>query len=460
MSKLKDLYRKSDWYTVFHFEDDRGKARSNLLFASITQTVISGLTTGVFYSGYLSTFGINIVSISVLTLIPYVTSFLSMLAPVILERFKKRRKVLTVARLLYYTINILGPTLLPLLIADQGKRLAGMVVLVFLANAINALFSSGYSAWHMGYIDPEIRSAYMTACNIISTAVSGILMLSLGAVTDQLEGPSQQVLLAAFRCGAFALALLDTYFMQKPREPEYKTGTGTKISLVSTFRIPLSNKRFMLIMSVYALHQIVGCLINSVVNTWLLESVNVSYAYISFINMTPIFFMLPTSALWGRFVRRHGNLSTLALMEGIQAMALLAHAFMTESNYLWVMTIVKLIQNCIYLGVNISVSSLIYIALPEEDRTSYLSFYQILSNVTLLLSLSIGTWVVAAMGDRVVTILGYSFASVPLLFLIQTIGFLILPVYVRWVGKKVEPEGWVFHKGQYHIPFLHRNHPK
>lgn len=449
MSKLKELYRKSDWYTVFNSVDERGCARSNLLCAAITQTVINGLTTGVFYSGYLSSFGIDIVSISVLTMMPYVTSFLSMLTPVILERFNKRRGILTMSRMLYYMINILGPTILPLVVEDQGGRLTGMVVLVFLANSINALFISGYSAWHMGYIDPKIRSAYMTASSLVSTAVSGMLMLGLGVVTDRLEGQTRQIILAMFRCVAFALAILDVYLLQKPREPEYKASAAKRVNLVSALLIPLSNRRFLLIIAVYLCHTVNACMINSVVHTWLLESVKVSYAYISFIQMTPFFFMLPTSALWGRFVRKHGSLMTLALVEGINAAALFAHAFMTEGNYLWVMTIVKLLQNCVALGTNISSGSLLYIALPEEDQTCYLSFYQIMSNLALLLSMSIGTWVVAAMGDSTVTILGHSFSSVPLLFLVQSAGFIILPIFVSWVGRKVEPDGWKFNKRQY-----------
>lgn len=458
MGKLKDFYRQSSWYSVFNFQDERGSARSYMLFASISVGVVNGLTTGTFYAGYLSSFGIDIVNISILTLMPYLmTSLLSPLVPVILGRFKRRRLFLTVTRIAYFAINILGITVLPLVIKDPQGRMMGLIGIVAVANIVNPLFGSGYSAWHMGYIDPEIRSGYMTASHLVSAAISGILMVALGAVTDGLEGQRRQVLLACFRCAAFLIAMLDVYFLQKPKEPEYKASIQPRVSLVSALKIPLSNKRFMLIMMVYLFHACFGCLLNSVVHTWLLEDVRVTYTYINFINMTNVFFILPTSAFWGRCVCKRGTLGTLALVEMLSAFAYFLHAFMTESNYIWVMTAVKLIQNCVALGANISAGSLIYIALPEEDQTSYLAFYQSLSNVASLLGMSIGTWVVAAMGDRAITIAGFRFTSVPTLFLIQTVIFLVLPFFARWVGKKVEPDGWKFNKRHYHIPFLHKN---
>lgn len=455
-TRVRRFFKKSGWYSVFHFEDDRGSARSYLLFASIVQSIVNGLMTGVFYSGYLGSFGIDIVNISILMLIPYITSLFSLLTPVILERHMSRRKILTASRIAYYTINILGLTFLPLAVHSQQGRVFGLVCITFLANAINSLFTSGYSAWHMGYIDPEIRSGYMTANTLMSSAISGILMLALGAITDSFQGKSQQILLAGFRCAAFLIAMLDVYFLQKPKEPEYKVSEQNRLSIIRSLKIPLSNKRFILIMTVYLLHASFSSLVNSVVTPWLLEEIKVSYAYINFINLTNVFFILPTSTFWGKYVRKHGTLGTLALAQALMVPSYILHALMTESNYLWVMTAVKLIQNCVNLGTTICVNSLIYIALPEENQTDYLSFYQILVNMSALLGMSVGTWVVAAMGDQTVLIAGFRFSSVPVLFLIQAAAFSVLPVFVCRAGRRIEPEGWQLSKQRFHFPFNHR----
>lgn len=449
MCRLKDLYKRSAWSEVFHFDNARGSARCYLLFASIAQAIVNGLTTGIFYSGYLGSFGIDIVSISILTLVPYISGFLTLFSPAILERLQRRRFLLTAARMAYYTINILGLTILPVVVESSAGRMVGLVVIVLLSNGINALFSPGYSAWHMGYIEPEVRSGYITATNLVAQAVSGSFLLAAGAITDGVEGQDRQNLLMALRCLAFGIAMADVYFLQKPGEPVYKRTARTALS--SALTVPLGNRHFLLIMLVYTLHCMFSALLSSVVNTWLLEQIQVSYTYINFINLTNVFFILPTSAVWGRCIRKRGNLGTLALAQMMMVPSYILHALMMPENYQMVMTAVKLIQNTVNLGISISVGSLIYIALPEEDQTCYLSFYQILGNLSSLLSMSAGTWVVAAMEDMAITLFGWRFTSVPVLFLAQAALFAALSCFVRRVAKQVEPNGWEQRKAHFHL---------
>ena len=106
MSKLGKLYRKTGWHTVFSFDNEGASARTHLLFATIAQAVVGGFSGGVFYTGLLMGYGINIVNISIITFIPYITSFFTLLTPFILERFPKRRLLLTVARIAYYVQNL------------------------------------------------------------------------------------------------------------------------------------------------------------------------------------------------------------------------------------------------------------------------------------------------------------------------------------------------------------------
>ena len=70
MKHLIALYRRSSWHPVYNFMTTGGKARSNLLFAIIVQAIVNGFTGGIFYTGLLVGYGINIVNISIITVIP------------------------------------------------------------------------------------------------------------------------------------------------------------------------------------------------------------------------------------------------------------------------------------------------------------------------------------------------------------------------------------------------------
>ena len=439
--KLFDvIFQTAMWRSVFKGDDSHGVARRYLLFSTMAQAAVSGLTTGVFYSGYLSSYGINIVGLSILTLLPHFSSLFSLLAPIILERVERRRLILTVLRGLYYVTNILGTSLLPLIITGEQARMMGLIFIVLLSNMFNALTLPGYSAWHMPYVDKFERSGYFTATTLVSTAFSGFFAVAAGFVTDLITGSARLTVFLACRCLAFFVALLDIYFMQKPPEPVYQHSYRKRPSLVQVLVMPLRCRRFALAMGVHFMVTLISNLINSVIDTWLVQDVRVRYSFISAVNLSKVLFILPTSVIWRKVMKKKGTFSTLSISIGFSIPALFLHAFMTHENYLIIMLLVKLIQNFLSLGSSISEANLIYLSTPEKDQICYLSFYQILTHAASLLGMSIGTWVVAAMGKQVLFICGFSFTSVPVLLLSQGVLYLLLIPYMLRTGRELEPE--------------------
>ena len=169
MNKLSKLYRRSSWYPVYNSDSISGKARTSLLGVVIVQAIVGGFTGGIFYSGLLVGFGINIVNISILTAIPTICSFFAIFSPQILSRFKRRRTVLSITRILYYIVNILGITLLPQFIQSSAGRIAGLIAISFTSSTINSLFSPGYSPWHMAHITDDVRINYFSSTTLRPT---------------------------------------------------------------------------------------------------------------------------------------------------------------------------------------------------------------------------------------------------------------------------------------------------
>ena len=439
MSKLRDLYRKTGWHTVFSYDDEASTARTNLLYATIIQGVVNGFTTGVFYTGLLMGYGINIVNISIITLVPYVASLFSLLTPYILERFPVRRWILSIARVGYYTVNILGITLLPILVKDPGARVVGLVVIVFLAHSINFLFA-GYSPWHMVYITPEVRTGYFSATALVSNLSGSVFLIIASVVTDSLSPDAQLKLIVALRFAAYAIAFLDIYFLQRPREPVYTVSTA-KPSILDIFRLPLSNKRFLLTILIYDIYSYIANMVAVVHITWLLQDVGTGYLYINGINAVYSLAILFTSPLWSRFMQKKGTFVSLAIGCFLLAPTHFAYAFVTGENYMWLLTIIRLAQHGISMLLHFSASNLIYINLPKADQTNYISFHTVMANVSVFASLGTATWVVAAMGDSVWYLFGQPMSSVPTLLLVQFVLFMLLGIFVLLIRKKVEPEG-------------------
>lgn len=436
---IRDYYYLSGWNRVYNNKNDGGKARLSLLSAIIVQAIVGGFSGGIFYTGLLVEYGINIVNISIITVIPYIASLFSLFTPYIMERFKKRKTILTVSRIAYYVVNILGITLLPQVVQSDSGRVIGLIIIVFLANVINFLFSPAYSPWHMAYITEDVRMPYFSSTTLVSNVSSSIVLILASLVTDRLQGDSRLTLIIILRYAAFAVAMLDVYFLQKPKEPNYEA-TSVKPSLADIVRLPLSNKKFALTMLIYALYAYSVNICNSVINAWLLEEVKVSYLYINVINAFYALAIVFTSSFWSRVMRKNGTFKTLMLSLLAQAPTYLAYAFVTNGNYLWLMTLVRLTQHALGMSLTYPANNLIYVNLPPADQTNYLSFYTITGNIAVFLGMMTGTWVVAGMGTHTLNLFGVQLGGVPVLLLAEAILLALLGGLIWLLRDKVEPD--------------------
>ena len=92
---IKIKWRNSAFVRTFNLHDEKAKGRSCFLASSVLASLASQLSGGIFYTGFLLSYGINIVNIGIITFVPTITRLLSMFSPFILERFRRRKAILT-----------------------------------------------------------------------------------------------------------------------------------------------------------------------------------------------------------------------------------------------------------------------------------------------------------------------------------------------------------------------------
>lgn len=439
MRWLKKIYMRSEWYPVYNTRTENARARTALLMSALVFPVYTGFSSGIFYTGLLMGYGINIVNISIVTFIPTIASLASLFSPFVLERFQKRRTIVTVTRMIVHLLNIIGITLLPQLVQDETSRVIGLIAIVFVANVISHLFTPGYSSWHMPYITPDVRSVYFASTTLVSNASSGLVLILFSLITDSLPADAQLNLIVTMRYVSFAFALLDCYFLQKPKEPNYAV-TASRPALGDIFRLPFSNKRFLLTMVIYGIYAYIANIAASVSNAWLLDEVRLSYSYVNIINALYSLAILFTSRFWGKIVKKNGTFKTMAIGLLLHLPTYIAYGFVSHDNYIWLMTLVRLTQHALGMSLLLSTNNLIYVNLPPADQTNYIAFHSLVGNLAIFFGMMTGTWVVAAFGSNVWTLFGHTLSSVPTLLMAQGILFALLAVLIMAIRKKVEPD--------------------
>jgi MFS family permease len=441
MANFKSVWRNSTIKRLFNLKTDEARGRSCMLASSVLSSIVANITGGIFYSGYLVEYGITIINIGILTFIPFIATGFSLLSPMILERIKKRRVILAASRAASYIIKILGMILLPILVKSESGRNIGFAVIVFTASAINSLFASGYSVWHINFLPESIRADYFNISSAIANFIVGMVTLLSAIITDTLAQSEQRIqIITALYIVGFVLAMLDVFVLCLPKEYEYEHSSEAKPKLTDTIRLAFSQKKFILTMWIMFGYTFASNLTASVINVYLLEDIGVSYTFVTGINASYFVFFVLFGAMAKRMISKYAWFKTFAYAVFPLFFTYILYSFVDHGNYRWLMLIVRLTQHFLSVMIQITYSNFPYINLPPGDRTNYLSFYTVFVNLASLLSMLLGTGFVGWFGDSHITLLGRQLGSIQILMLCTGTLLALLAVTVLKLIPKITPD--------------------
>lgn len=444
MKLLRSALKSSVVFQLFFSEDPNANGRRCMLYSSVLSGIIASLTGGIFYSGFLIGHGINIINAGIITFIPFIASFFSIFSPIILERFQQRKKVLLISRALFYAINIGGLTLLPQFVKSDNGKLIGFGLIVFIASTINSLFSSGFSVWHINFLPNSVRADYFSFSNIITNAISGLVVLVSSLIADSLaNSPMQLTIITILRIVGLVFAALDIYALARPDEPIYEKSSRQKGKIADIFILPFRNKKYLLTIITMFLYTFASNITASIINIYLLGDVGVTYTFVNGITAVYFLFFLFFGGASKRLIRRTSWFSTFSYGVFFLFPTYILYAFVDHQNYRWLMLIVRLSQHLLSVPITIAYANFPYINLPETDRTNYLAFQSLGINISTLLAMITGTSFIKLMGNRTIQLLpidGFTFDSVQVLMIIKGILLVLLSLYVTIFRHKMEPE--------------------
>ena len=409
--------RETPLYRLYGGPGEEKTGRRAILADGIVKTIILYLGKGTFFTGFFMLYGVNIVNISILTLVPYLASAAAVFAPLLLERAPRRKPLLLAGRALYYLLYLLVLTLLPMLMGSSPLLIPVCVAVVFVSNVLGNASQSGLDAWFLDFLPENIRARHFSYMVLWPELVSTILALLSSLVVDASAGTAAEgPVLLAVRFIVVALGALDIWICARPAERSRVQG-ASQVSLREIFTIPMRNAAFMGITLLITAYTFTNSLYLSTQIYYLLDECGISYTYINFMNMTYPFTLLFLQPFWRRLLQKTSWTWVYAVSILIFAVSNVFYAFVNGANYLVLMTIVRLVQHISGAGSSMTCPNLVYRNTPVKNRTSYISFYNVLINVAAFGGMTAGTAVVDAMGQTRLAVLGSPLGSVQLLML-------------------------------------------
>ena len=429
-----------DGEPLFRLSSEDGRGRAVMISSNVLAGIATTLSGGVFYTGFLLMYGINIVNVGIISLIPNISALFCLFSGALFSRFRRRKIPLAVARAGYHTLSILGITLVPELISDPGGRLAAFIVLMFASHALNALTTPCYSAWHVRFIPESVRARYLSVNQILTnvTALSVALVCSL--VADSLSGTAaEQTVIVGVRYLAFFIACLDVAALLIPKECDWSQEKSMRNPFAGIFRV-LHHRKFALTMLVVFVYNVASGLTASGLNYYLLDQAKVGYSYISIINIVYLVFLAVLSGFWQRILARRAWFTVFSVCTVLLGLTYFPYSFVNASNFLWLMTAVRLVQHFIGVGHNVTVANLPFVNIPDDDRTAAMSLYPLVANTSSLLGQALGTAYISVTQHDPATLLNVSYGSVQQLMALTGFFYVIIGFTCFLFQRTLSPE--------------------
>ena len=425
---------------IYNLKDNDAKGRLISLGSSLMTSFYNVFITGIFYTGFLSMYDISIEGAGIISYIPLIASCTSLFSSIILERIKKRKKILIASKVYFYAMYILATTLMPQFVTDPTARLWCFGIILFLAYAVYALFSPGFTPWFYTFYpnDNERRTRYITYNQIFSSIMSSAVMLLSAVITDALKGsPAQDTIILVMRYLAFVLVIIDV--AMQACAIEYPYPASPKIKFRQIFTLPFQYKKFLYCLLMMFAWNFIANLNNGLWAYHLLNHFDFSYTLINSMSVMYTFILIFTQPFWRGVLRKYSWIKTFGLTCLVWMPTEVLFFLMNPTNlYLYVPLCV--VQNLLSVGLNLSYSNILYMNLPSENSTAHIAFYSVGCNLFAFLGLFAGTQISSITGDNAIWFLNMEFYSVQFTTLARAITMFILGLLLTLKWRSFTPQ--------------------
>ena len=425
---------------IYNLKDAHAKGRLISLADGLIAAIYNVFITGVFYTGFLSMYGMSITNVGIITFIPLIASCFCVFSSSVLKHFPRRKPVLIAAKIFFYSMYILATTLMPNFVTDSTARLIWFAVILFVAHAVYALFSPGFPSWFYTFYPPdnERRTRYILLNHVFSSIMQSIILVCSGLLTDALAGsPRQNTLILFFRYLSFVLVLIDVSFQACAKEEPHEN--ETKVRLSEVFTIPFRHRKFLRCMLVMFTWNFLCNTNSGLWNYHLLNHMHFSYTLLNTVTMMYTVILLLANRFWQKVLRRYSWIKTFGITNILWAPTEILFFMMTTDRG-WMYFPLCMIQNFLNVGVNLAYANVLYINMPEENSTSCIAFSSIGCNLSAFIGLTIGTKISSIGGDVPILFLGMEIYTVQFVTLIRAACLLGMGLVLTFHWRRFTPE--------------------
>ena len=399
--------------TFFDNFDGLASSRRNLILGSFCGTSFSNLVGGIFFTSLILLMleGTDTVTqnnfLGTVSMMGFALGLTQLIAPLIMERFPKRKKLLLILRAFYHLLNIVLIGFVPILpVSSLAKRWIFMIIYVIFS-LITQISASAFSVWHVGDLPNRVRANYFSIVNMVSPIISSVIATSASFFIDIATAGGWKFWgLMILRVPALLFAILEIIAFSKIEEPDYEP--APKINPIKMMTLPFTTPRYLLTVLIVCIYSFGANFTGQYFTAYILEDVKLSYALISGLSILNIPISLLVYPIWSKVIGRLSWMKTLSIATILYMTPYILN-FLTTADA-WVLFVISNITAFLFgPGITLVFSNIPYMNIPATNQTSYISFYSTCNNLAAFLGSTVCRFFVEAMGTNTFNILGSTF---------------------------------------------------
>lgn len=419
--------------------DRMSEDRGRLLLCNYTSNVIANLVGGTFWTGFLLLLKADDAFIGTMTMIATAANMLQFFAPLLLERFSRRKGMLTALRGILYALNVAFVALIPLFPAGDHVKLTMLAITILIVNILNAIMSPGLTIWHVQSIPQNVRPYFYSVITMTVGGVVAVVNLAGSKVVDVMTAHGMAYEgFVILRVVAAALCVLEMVLYLRIKEYPYES-SGTTFHLKDLVLEPFRNKLYLRTVAVVFLWNLAANMPGSYYTVYLLRNLNVSYSYITIISMVNIPITLFLTPLWRKALGRNGWFKTLYLSVSVYLTHYLVLALVTKQS-LFLYPLSQVLAYVFAIGINLSFTGIPYVNLPEKRQTAFIGFYSSAANLAALLGVTMGKYFVLITENMKLNVFGFEMVNKQALMVVTSFLLIGAVAGIRAIDKTTPKE--------------------
>ncbi len=364
-------------------EDELAQNRALIIAENCANSIQANLVGGNFFTGLFLLLDATTVQIGLVNIVIQVCSMFQLISPMILERFRTRKRLLIFSRATVYILNIVMMGIAANLPIETRSRVYIMLGLQALLNAVSACTSPGFSVWHIQSIPDRERAHYFSVNQRLSSLLSNGLILIGGFVTDAFTAHGQKMLgLMVLRGAALCFACLDIRLLSRIREYPYPETKPPRLRELVTE--PFREKRYLQSVLIVFLWNLFATTTGSYYSVYLLSTLNYSYGFLNLNAALYVPVLLLLAPLWARYINRTSWLAVFWKALLLYGAFYCLYPFVTEGK-MWVYVAVNLLNFVMSPAINLVTANMSFYNIPRKNQTIYLSFCSTSATVAAVL---------------------------------------------------------------------------